>query len=683
MPYKNMKDVNSSIKGIKPSVTLEQANKIAAMADAIDPESVESPWAVAISNFKKAYEVKDGKWTKKSKDNSEEAEASEQEPPSTCVCPSCGETTEKKRGEPCRSVSCPSCGETMIAKTDDDESKENKTEELDQSLSQISERIRGAFSKKFSKISQDETAEVFYPWIKDIYMEHPEFKNSIIVELNGDLYLIEYEIDNDNIQFAERDLWRKVKQSYSMQENFENIVTIKVDDGRVPLSDLISAWKQVQEAETQDPQKTQESEKPEKQESAQILLKRALSILENENNNQESENSDAAFLEGSFGELSFKGRESDESPVIVEVALITPGWGNKRDNNYYSREMLEKNAKKFEGAKMYATDHREHEKSVITEVSQILECPIGFTPEGGPIAKVGIFDPIFAESVKNRAKLGKLQDLACSILASGRVRPGFEQDGRKGQYVESITSVSSVDWVTKAGAGGRALSLAETEDEMKGKKKTDASVETSTKEVEEKEQESREAPLHEQDEQQKNAEENKQDNSEETEQDKEQDKEPGSKEAETETESDVPAEDEESDSDEQEGDESEPKEETDDEQEEGESEEKPEGEDESEPKKESQESAVLTDDEIKNALSETELPNAAQKRLLKRSYTDKQALQEAIELEREYIQAIAGPGRVSLLGEKMARRESKRKTLKEKVARQNAERDKVLGKHGF
>ena len=35
MPYSSMEDVNDSIKGIDPPVTLAQANKIAEWADAI------------------------------------------------------------------------------------------------------------------------------------------------------------------------------------------------------------------------------------------------------------------------------------------------------------------------------------------------------------------------------------------------------------------------------------------------------------------------------------------------------------------------------------------------------------------------------------------------------------------------------------------------------------------------
>lgn len=51
--------------------------------------------------------------------------------------------------------------------------------------------------------------------------------------------------------------------------------------------------------------------------------------------------------------------------------------------------------------------------------------------------------------------------MECSIYANGLAKKGFKLDGREGKQVESITDVSSVDWVTKAGAGGAAVSLVE------------------------------------------------------------------------------------------------------------------------------------------------------------------------------------------------------------------------------
>lgn len=160
------------------------------------------------------------------------------------------------------------------------------------------------------------------------------------------------------------------------------------------------------------------------------------------------------------------GNTNRRSPVKLLVEIIQPGWGNARDNHYYPAEMLKRDAKAFVGAKMYTTDHRIEEKSVRTEVSQI-ESIVGFSEAGAPVARVIVFDPDFAERCRNMSDSKTLTSLSCSILADGTAGP-FESGGRKGKKVESITAVSSVDWVTRAGAGGRAIALAEAD---KGKKK--------------------------------------------------------------------------------------------------------------------------------------------------------------------------------------------------------------------
>jgi len=149
------------------------------------------------------------------------------------------------------------------------------------------------------------------------------------------------------------------------------------------------------------------------------------------------------------------------NPLQLDIAVIKPGWGNKKQNRYYGHKMLKHNAPIFKGAKMHAVGHDPNKKDVRTEVSQILDCPVGFTENGEPIARVGVFDETFAQSVRNRAALGTLKDLHCSILGSGNIRQGKAPDGKSGNIVESITEIVNVDWVMKAGAGGHALNLAE------------------------------------------------------------------------------------------------------------------------------------------------------------------------------------------------------------------------------
>jgi hypothetical protein len=149
-------------------------------------------------------------------------------------------------------------------------------------------------------------------------------------------------------------------------------------------------------------------------------------------------------------------------PLHLDVALIRPGWGNKRDNHYYSAEVLARDAKVFTGAKMYESDHREGEKSTRTWVSTVKGIQ-GMDADGAPIALVSVHDRNFAERLMALAADGLLGKMECSILASGSARKG-EVNGRKGHIVEAITSAESVDWVTRGGAGGRALQLMESED---------------------------------------------------------------------------------------------------------------------------------------------------------------------------------------------------------------------------
>lgn len=67
-PYPSMAEVNPAIKGIKPPVSLAQANEIARWADEIEKAgTADSPWAVAIAQFRRLYKItSDGRhWVKR------------------------------------------------------------------------------------------------------------------------------------------------------------------------------------------------------------------------------------------------------------------------------------------------------------------------------------------------------------------------------------------------------------------------------------------------------------------------------------------------------------------------------------------------------------------------------------------------------------------------------------------
>jgi hypothetical protein len=156
--------------------------------------------------------------------------------------------------------------------------------------------------------------------------------------------------------------------------------------------------------------------------------------------------------------------ESEGGPLHAVVRVIRPGWGNKKHNHYYPKDVLQRDAFQFIGAKMFETDHRPQEKSTRTWVSTV-EDIIGFE-DGAPLARVAVHDGDFAERLRNLDKLGMLGKMECSIYANGLAKGGFKLGGREGKQVESITGVSSVDWVTRAGAGGAAVSLVETSEEL-------------------------------------------------------------------------------------------------------------------------------------------------------------------------------------------------------------------------
>jgi len=150
------------------------------------------------------------------------------------------------------------------------------------------------------------------------------------------------------------------------------------------------------------------------------------------------------------------------APLMLDVGIIRVGPGNKCDNHYYTREMLERDGAVFGGAKMYATDHRNNEKSVRTEVSLVKEIRgVQEFADGAYLTgRVTVFNPDFAEDVRNRADAGVLDSLHCSILAKGEAQPG-EVDGTEYNIVTHIAEAQSVDWVTRAGAGGHAMAIAE------------------------------------------------------------------------------------------------------------------------------------------------------------------------------------------------------------------------------
>lgn len=187
--------------------------------------------------------------------------------------------------------------------------------------------------------------------------------------------------------------------------------------------------------------------------------------------------------------VGFGEAQGEDQPAYIDLVPVSPGWGNEKDNNYYDLPVLRRHPDVWEGAKMWATNHQAKDKNALNQISEVVKSPVGYTDGGVPIARAIILSTEFEEVARRRAEGGILNTLHCSILGKGTARKGiFKQDGREGKYIESFYKEGlGIDWVTKAGAGGHALALAESElggETMEDEKLETTEVETKVEETE-------------------------------------------------------------------------------------------------------------------------------------------------------------------------------------------------------
>jgi len=273
------------------------------------------------------------------------------------------------------------------------------------SLNSLTSMVEQAFMKRYAPGAGVEGAGRRRPWIREVYVGHPRFGDAVVVNQEGVMSVVPMDLSGEQPAFAEEDRWQRVRPTYEL---------------------------------------VQPEQEPEAMAGAET------SELE-------------PFLETATAiDLEEASGSGARDPLAIRFVMIKPGFGNSRDGHFYPREVLERDAGKFVGAKMYATDHRADQRSVLTEVAVIDEIS-GFTDEGAPIAKATVWGPDFAEQVRNRAKAGKLDLLECSILGRGRAKKG-KVDGRSAKIVQEIQEGRAVDWVSRAGAGGHALDISESDD---------------------------------------------------------------------------------------------------------------------------------------------------------------------------------------------------------------------------
>lgn len=163
---------------------------------------------------------------------------------------------------------------------------------------------------------------------------------------------------------------------------------------------------------------------------------------------------------GPFDEVELQEAQSEGSGGAknLPVKLIAPGWGA---TGYYSPEVLKRDGPKIfkAGTHMYmnhATPQEEKDRPSgdIKNLAAVLATDAVWQDNGrtGP----GLYSEAKVFSDHLAAIKEKGSHIGTSIRAYGRGAVG-EADGRKGMIIEALTVGRSLDFVTKAGAGGQVF----------------------------------------------------------------------------------------------------------------------------------------------------------------------------------------------------------------------------------
>lgn len=168
--------------------------------------------------------------------------------------------------------------------------------------------------------------------------------------------------------------------------------------------------------------------------------------------------------------------EADSSGPVdadgnVTMHIIRPGLGRGRGRHLYEAKMLEANAQKFSGWRMFlnhlSPEAKKAKGGLPRDVQDLggriveswwdptVPAVPGRFGAGAVVAKAKP-TPFVRELIENDPEI---IEASISATATG-VRPGVHENQRC-WIVEGIEDRGSVDWVTEAGAGGRVVSLME------------------------------------------------------------------------------------------------------------------------------------------------------------------------------------------------------------------------------
>lgn len=155
---------------------------------------------------------------------------------------------------------------------------------------------------------------------------------------------------------------------------------------------------------------------------------------------------------------TFNARAVAEKPGVFRIDLITPGWGS---SGYYAADVLEQAAADVvfpAGTHMYidhqtAVENMDRPEGSLMNLAAVLAEDA--TWNGTALtARARVFSSYAPALAEMRESIG------VSIRATAEVSQG-EADGRRGQIIERLVEANSVDFVTKAGRGGRIAEVLE------------------------------------------------------------------------------------------------------------------------------------------------------------------------------------------------------------------------------
>jgi hypothetical protein len=159
-------------------------------------------------------------------------------------------------------------------------------------------------------------------------------------------------------------------------------------------------------------------------------------------------------------QLTLEAATAEQDGSLL-VEFITPGWGS---SGYYSPQVVEAAAPLFAvGTHMYLdhpTPTEETERpvrSVKDLCAVITEAGVVNKATGGVRGKVKPFGP-YKELILDE---DFAKNIGLSIRASASDIVIGEAEGRKGPIIESLVDLKSVDFVTRAGRGGKVLQVLE------------------------------------------------------------------------------------------------------------------------------------------------------------------------------------------------------------------------------